>query len=68
MSTPPSLTDILNNILSAVSNIIGAIATAIAENATTIGTIVVIGALIAAVVAFGSRAFRPLIGWLRGLF
>lgn len=68
MSTPPDLGSILNNILSAISNVIAAVASAIADNATVIGTVLILGALVGLVVAVGTKAFRPIIGWFRGLF
>jgi hypothetical protein len=42
----PSLTDVLNAIISAIANTLNAIAEAISANATVIGTVVVIGAVL----------------------
>ncbi|MEM1542902.1 MAG: hypothetical protein QXV82_09765 [Ignisphaera sp.] len=67
MSTPPSLADILNNILSAVTTILAQIATTIAENASVIATVIVVGALAFLVMRYGSRIFRGVLGWVRGL-
>lgn len=68
MSTVPSISDILNSILGAITTAIGAIATAIAANAEVIGTIVIVGALITAVMIFGRRVFSGLGGLLKGIF
>ena len=68
MSTPPSLSDVMTNIISSISGVIGAIATAIADNAAVIGTIIVVGAVAVAVMAFGQKIFKGLGGWFKGLF
>jgi len=68
MSTPPSIADILNNILNAITTVLGAVAQAVADNASVIGTIVVIGALAYGVMKFGRGVFSGLSGWFRGLF
>jgi hypothetical protein len=67
MSTPPSIADILNNILTAINSVIGAIATAIADNASTIGTVLIVGALAFSVMKLGQKVFGGLSGWFRGL-
>lgn len=67
MSTPPTIGDILNNILSAINSVISAVASAIAENAGTIGTVLIVGALVTAVLAVGTRTFGSLTRWFRGL-
>jgi hypothetical protein len=67
MSTPPSIGDVLNNILSAINSVIGAIATAIADNAEVIGTVVIVGALAVSVMSIGKKVFSGLSGWFRGL-
>jgi hypothetical protein len=68
MSTPPSLSDVMTNIISSISGVIGAIATAIAANAGVIGTIIVVGAVAVTVMAFGQKIFKGLSGWFKGLF
>ena len=68
MSTPPSLSDVMTNIISSISGVIGAIATAIAANASVIGTIIVVGAVAVTVMAFGQKIFKGLSGWFKGLF
>jgi len=68
MTTPPSLVDILNNVLSAITTILSSVASAIAENASVIATIVVVGALVYMVMRFGSRIFSGVTAWVRGLF
>jgi hypothetical protein len=45
-SSGGSLTDVLNAIIEAVTNTIQAIANAISANATVIGTVVVVGAIL----------------------
>jgi hypothetical protein len=67
MATPPSFADIMTNILNAVAGVIGAIATALAENASVIGLVIVVGALAFMVMRFGSRIFRGVTDWFRGL-
>ena len=68
MSTPPSLADILSQVLNALQTIIYQIASAIAENASVIATVVVLGGLTYAVMRYGTRIFRGIVGWMRGLF
>lgn len=68
MSTPPSIGDILNSILSAVQGVIGAVATAIADNASTIGTVLILGALIVAVMSIGRKSLGGITSWFRGMF
>lgn len=67
MSTPPSIGDILNSILSAIQGVIGAVANAIADNAEVIGTVLIIGALIVAVMSIGRKSIGGLMGWFKGM-
>jgi len=68
LSTPPSLADILTNVLNAVQTIIYQIASAIAENATVIANVIILGGLAVGVYAVGRRLVRMVSGWFRGLF
>jgi len=69
MSTPTyTLSDILTNMLNAIQDILGSIASVVAENASTIATVVVLGGLTYAMITYGSRLFRSIFGWFRGLF
>jgi cobalamin synthase len=63
-----TLADVLTNILTALQDILYYVSTAIAENASVIATVVVIGAIAFLVMRYGSRIFRGVTGWLRGLF
>jgi len=67
MATPPSLADVLTQILSAIQTILYEVATGIANNASTLATVVVLGAIAFLVMRFGSRMFRGVMGWFRGL-
>jgi mannose/fructose/N-acetylgalactosamine-specific phosphotransferase system component IID len=67
MTTAPSLSDALTNILNAITTIISSVAQTIADNASIIGTALVVGALITAVVTVGSKAFRGISGFFTGL-
>jgi len=64
----PTLSDILNGILSAIQSILYNVANAIAENAGVIATVVVIGGITYFVLRYGSRMFRGLTSMLRGFF
>ncbi|MEM2446860.1 MAG: hypothetical protein QW734_09400 [Candidatus Bathyarchaeia archaeon] len=68
MSTPPSLSDILTQVLNALQTIMYEVASAIANNASVIATAVVLGGVVFLVMRYGSRLFRGVTGWLRGLF
>jgi predicted PurR-regulated permease PerM len=68
MSTPPTLADVLTNILNAITTILGEIASTIAANAGVVATVVVVGALAFMVMRYGSRILRGAMGWFRGLF
>lgn len=61
------LADVLTAVLDGVVAVLSAVATAIAENATTIGTLIIMGALIGLVITTGSRLFRSISGWFRAL-
>jgi hypothetical protein len=63
-----TLADVLTNILTALQDILYHIASAIADNATVIATVVIIGAIAFIVMRYGSRIFRGVTSWLRGLF
>jgi len=65
---PYTLADVLTNILTALQDILYYVSTAIAENASVIATVVVIGAIAFLVMRYGTRIFRGVTGWLRGLF
>jgi hypothetical protein len=63
-----TLADVLSNVLSALQDILYYVSSAIAANAQVIATVVVVGALVYLVWRYGSRIFRGVTGWLRGLF
>jgi hypothetical protein len=63
-----TLADVLTNILTALQDILYYVANAIAENASVIATVVIIGAIAFIVMRYGSRIFRGVTSWLRGLF
>jgi predicted PurR-regulated permease PerM len=67
MSSPPSLSDVLNAIIDAINTILYQVATTIASNAATIGTVLVIGALAFFTMRYGSRIFRGVSRWFSGL-
>jgi len=68
MATPPSLADVLSQILSAIQTILYEVATAIANNASTLATVLVLGAIAFVVMRYGSRMFRGIMTWFRGFF
>jgi len=68
MSTPPSLSDILTQVLNALQTIMYEVASAIANNASVIATAVVLGGVVFLVMRYGSRLFRGITGWIRGFF
>jgi len=69
MSTPTyTLADIMTNILSAIQDILGEVAKVIAENASVIASVLVLGGLAYTMVRYGSRIFRGVAGFFRGLF
>lgn len=70
MSITPtySLADIMTNILAAIQNIIGEVCKVIAENAGVVATVLVIGGVAFLLFRYGSRIFRGITGWFRGLF
>jgi hypothetical protein len=65
-SSTPTLTDVLNAIISAIANTLNAIAEAISANATVIGTVVVIGAVLVGLARL--PLVRGLIGRFFGAF
>ena len=69
MSTPTyTLADVMQNILTAIQDTLGEIAKVLAENASVVATVLVLGGLSYAMVRYGSRIFRGLTGFFRGLF
>jgi len=67
MSSPYTLADVLSNILTALQDVMYYVSSAIAENASIIATAVVLGGIAFMVMRYGTRIFRGLTGWLRGL-
>jgi predicted PurR-regulated permease PerM len=65
---PYTLAEVLTNILTALQDILYYVSSAIADNASVIATVVVIGAIAFLVMRYGTRIFRGVTGWLRGLF
>jgi predicted PurR-regulated permease PerM len=65
---PYTLAEVLTNILNALQDILYYVSSAIADNASVIATVVVIGAIAFLVMRYGTRIFRGVTGWLRGLF
>jgi protein involved in polysaccharide export with SLBB domain len=63
-----TLAEVLTNILTALQDILYYVSTAIADNASVIATVVVIGAIAFLVMRYGSRVFRGITSWIRGLF
>lgn len=63
-----TLTDVFNNLLTAIQDILGEVAATIADNASTIASIVVLGGLMTGVMYFGGRALGGITRWVRGLF
>jgi hypothetical protein len=63
-----TLGDVLTNILTALQDILYYVSSAISENASVIATVVVMGAIALVVMRYGSRIFRGVTSWLRGLF
>jgi len=59
------LTTVLNSMLTAIGNVLSGIANAIAQNATLIGTVVVMGVAFYALYRYGGRVFRLFTEWLR---
>lgn len=70
MSLTPtySLADVMQNILTAIQDILGEVAKVIAENAATVATVIVVGGLATVMVKYGSRIFRGVSGFFKGLF
>ena len=70
MSLTPTytLTDVMTNILVAIQDILGEVAKTIAENAESIATIMVVGGLATMMVKYGSKIFRGVSGFFRGIF
>lgn len=62
-----TLAEVLTNILTALQDILYYVSSSIAENAQVIATVVVIGAIAFMVMRYGTRVFRGVMGWLRGL-
>jgi hypothetical protein len=66
--SPYTLGEVLTNILTALQDILYYVSSAIAENASVIATVVVIGAIAMLTMRYGSRIFKGVTSWLRGLF
>ena len=66
MSTTSALSGALSSILSAVEGVITEIANVIEQNATLIGDVIAIGALVFLVIRFGGRVFNSLGGLFQG--
>lgn len=63
-----TLAEVLTNILTALQDILYYVSQSIADNASVIATVVVIGAIAMLVMRYGSRVFKGVTGWLKGLF
>jgi len=68
MATPPTLADILSAVLDTIQTVLYEIAHAVAENAGVIASVLVLGAITFMVFRYGTRIFRGVMGWFRGLF
>lgn len=68
MSTPPSLADVLTNMMTAITTILAEVAQAIADNAALVATIVVVGGLAFITMRYGSRILKGAMSWLKGIF
>jgi predicted PurR-regulated permease PerM len=70
MSAPsaPTLADVLTNILNAVTTILYEVTKVIADNAGVIATVLVLGGLAFMFMRYGTRIFRTVVSWFRGLF
>jgi predicted PurR-regulated permease PerM len=66
--SPPSLADVLTNILNAVTTILYEVTKAIADNAGVIASVLVLGGLAFMFMRYGTRIFRTVGSWFRGLF
>ena len=68
MTPTYTLADVMQNILTAIQDILGEVAKTIAENASTVATVIVVGGLATMMVKYGSKIFRGVSGFFRGLF
>jgi predicted PurR-regulated permease PerM len=66
--SPPSLSDVLTNILNAVTTILYEVTKAISDNASVIASVLVLGGLAFIFMRYGTRIFRTVGTWFRGLF
>jgi predicted PurR-regulated permease PerM len=66
--SPPSLADVLTNILNAVTTILYEVTKAISDNASVIASVLVLGGLAFIFMRYGTRIFRTVGTWFRGLF
>jgi len=66
--SPPSLADVLTNILNAVTTILYEVTKAISDNASVIASVLVLGGLAFMFMRYGTRIFRTVGTWFRGLF
>ena len=60
------LKQILDNVFEAIKTIINKIAETIKDNAETIGTLIILGAITYGVVNYGRRIFAQVSGFIRG--
>jgi len=65
MSSTPSLADVLTAILNGIITILHTVATLIRDNASVIGSLIVLGGLAYGVYRFGGRIVRELSGMFR---
>lgn len=65
LSTPPTLADILNQVLNAIQTILYEIAKAVSDNATVIASAIVIGSVVYGIWRLGSRYLTGITRWLR---
>jgi phage-related minor tail protein len=68
MSSPPTLAQVLTDILNAITTVIDNIATTIADNASAVATVLVVGGLILGVMALWRRFGPAVTGFFRSLF
>lgn len=66
MTNGVNLGDILNNIFEAIKIVVNKIAEVIKDNAETIGTLLILGAITNAVISYGRSIFRQISVFVRG--
>lgn len=69
-ANPPTYTivEVMTNILSALQDTLYYISSAIADNASVIATVIVLGGLSMVIMKYGTRIFKGVGGFFRGLF